>query len=192
MTKIALIKENNYELIAAENQSGIIYISLNELAEKLEIPITESDQGKKITIDLDEYSLSFNSTVPFVTILDRNNNSSKTQQLLNIPYLKNGQMFLSLGTAIELFDAYWSNADVVEGDLLTTSGVDGVYPPGLPVARVLRVERRADSAFARIYCVPIAGVQGARHVMLLKPMAEPLPERPEPAAEPPGKKGARK
>jgi rod shape-determining protein MreC len=85
-----------------------------------------------------------------------------------------------------------ANADVVEGDLLTTSGVDGVYPPGLPVARVLRVERRADSAFARIYCVPIAGVQGARHVMLLKPMAEPLPERPEPAAELPGKKGARK
>ncbi len=28
-----------------------------------------------------------------------------------------------------------SNADVQEGDLLTTSGVDGVYPPGLPVAR---------------------------------------------------------
>ncbi|MFZ2325248.1 MAG: hypothetical protein WAV89_16315 [Ignavibacteriaceae bacterium] len=110
MTKIALIKKNNYELIAAENQSGIIYISLNELAEKLEIPITESDQGEKITIDLDEYSLSFNSTVPFVTILDRNNNSSKTQQLLNIPYLKNGQMFLSLGTAIELFDAYWSKS----------------------------------------------------------------------------------
>ena len=81
-----------------------------------------------------------------------------------------------------------SSADIQEGDLLTTSGVDGLYPPGLPVAKVVRVERRADSAFARIYCVPIAEVQGARHVMLLKPMAEPLSKRPEPVSPPPGKK----
>ena len=85
-----------------------------------------------------------------------------------------------------------ANADILEGDLLTTSGVDGLYPPGLPVAKVVRVERRADSAFARIYCAPVAGVQGARHVMLLKPAAEPMPERPEPDAVLPGKKGARK
>lgn len=85
-----------------------------------------------------------------------------------------------------------ANADIQEGDLLTTSGVDGVYPPGLPVARVVRVERRADSAFARIYCAPIASMQGARHVMLLKPAAERLPERPEPAVVPLGKKGGRK
>jgi len=81
-----------------------------------------------------------------------------------------------------------SSADIQEGDLLTTSGVDGLYPPGLPVAKVVRVERRADSAFARIYCVPIAEVQGARHVMLLKPMAEPLSKLPEPVSLPPGKK----
>ena len=53
------------------------------------------------------------------------------------------------------------NADVQEGDLLTTSGVDGLYPPGLPVARVVRVERRADSTFARIYCAPWPGVRRA-------------------------------
>lgn len=81
-----------------------------------------------------------------------------------------------------------SSADIQEGDLLTTSGVDGLYPPGLPVAKVVRVERRADSAFARIYCVPIAEVQGARHVMLLKPMAEPLSKLPEPVSQPSGKK----
>ena len=85
-----------------------------------------------------------------------------------------------------------ANADIQEGDLLTTSGVDGVYPPGLPVAKVVRVERRADSAFARIYCAPMAAMQGARHVMLLKPAAERLPERPEPAVVPAGKKGSRK
>ena len=85
-----------------------------------------------------------------------------------------------------------ATADVLEGDLLTTSGVDGVYPPGLPVARVVRVERRADSAFARVECKPAARSDGTRHVLVLKPLAGPLP--PGPALEPatPAKKGARK
>jgi rod shape-determining protein MreC len=71
-----------------------------------------------------------------------------------------------------------ANADVAVGDLLTTSGVDGVYPPGLPVARVEKVERRVDAVFARIYCVPLALVAGASHVMVLEPLAAQLPARP--------------
>lgn len=86
-----------------------------------------------------------------------------------------------------------ANADIREDDLLTTSGVDGLYPPGLPVARVVRVERRADSAFARIYCAPLAQVQGARHVVVLKPLAEHELQRPEPAHPvPSNKRGGRK
>ena len=61
--------------------------------------------------------------------------------------------------------------DVKEGDLLTTSGVDGVYPPGLPVARVASVDRRSDTSFARIQCQPLARLQGVTHVMVLTPMA---------------------
>lgn len=71
-----------------------------------------------------------------------------------------------------------ANADVRAGDLLTTSGVDGVYPPGLPVARVRNVERRADTPFARITCSPEALVDGARHVMVLAPLQAQLPPRP--------------
>ncbi|AOG23298.1 rod shape-determining protein MreC [Acidovorax sp. RAC01] len=85
-----------------------------------------------------------------------------------------------------------ANADVRADDVLTTSGVDGLYPPGLPVARVVRVERRADSAFARVYCVPLAQVQGARHVVVLKPLPENALPRPEPAHPAPAKRGARK
>ncbi len=73
-----------------------------------------------------------------------------------------------------------ANADVQPGDLLTTSGVDGVYPPGIPVAKVEKVERRPDSAFARITCAPQALVDGARHVMVLKPMLAQIPPRPAP------------
>ena len=68
-----------------------------------------------------------------------------------------------------------SNSDVQKGDLLTTSGVDGVYPAGLPVARVDRIERRAESAFARIYLEPQALVGGVQHVMVIKPVAIQLP-----------------
>ena len=83
-----------------------------------------------------------------------------------------------------------ANSDVQEGDLLTTSGVDGVYPPGLPVARVEKVERRADSGFARITCAPQALVEGARHVMVLSAVAGQIPERPAPADTPaPTKRG---
>jgi rod shape-determining protein MreC len=75
-----------------------------------------------------------------------------------------------------------SNADVQAGDLLTTSGVDGVYPAGLQVARVDRVERRVDSAFARIYCTPVAKVAGAFHVMVLQPVPGQAPKHGEPEA----------
>lgn len=87
------------------------------------------------------------------------------------------------------------NADVQEGDLLTTSGVDGIYPAGLPVARVDKVERRSDSAFARIHCKPLARTQGARHVMVLQPLNMQLPARPpadEPVAATPPRKGGSK
>jgi len=63
------------------------------------------------------------------------------------------------------------NADVQEGDLLSTSGVDGVYPAGLAVARVTHVERRAESAFARVLCAPMAQLASTSHVLVLPPVA---------------------
>lgn len=73
------------------------------------------------------------------------------------------------------------NADVLAGDVLTTSGVDGVYPAGLQVARVEKVERRADSGFAKIVCTPKANVLGAKHVMILNPLTK--MDAPQPASE---------
>ena len=89
------------------------------------------------------------------------------------------------------------NADVQPGDVLYTSGVDGIYPPGLPVAKVVKVDRRADSAFAKIVLAPIAVPDGARHVPVLQPVGAQLPPRPAPAdgaaaAPAPGRRGGRK
>jgi len=76
-----------------------------------------------------------------------------------------------------------SNADVQVGDVLTTSGVDGVYPPGLPVAKVVSVDRKVDSGFARIVLAPAAVPDGARHVMVLEPVGLQMPARPASAPD---------
>ncbi len=80
-------------------------------------------------------------------------------------------------------------ADVQVGDELVTSGLDGIYPPGLPVARVAQIERRGELGFARISLLPRALADGARHVLVLEPLRTQLPPRPAPEPEP--AKGAR-
>jgi rod shape-determining protein MreC len=58
-------------------------------------------------------------------------------------------------------------ADYQNGDELVTSGIDGVYPPGLPVAQVANVERSAAQVFARITCEPLGGVAHHKQVLLV-------------------------
>jgi len=84
-----------------------------------------------------------------------------------------------------------NNSDLQQGDLLTTSGVDGVYPAGLPVAKIDKIDRRADSAFSRIFCTAQAQVSGALHVMVVKPVSSQIPPRPaNEATSVPARKGA--
>ncbi len=80
------------------------------------------------------------------------------------------------------------NADFQNGDQLVTSGIDGVYPPGLPVAEVSNVERNAAYPFARITCTPLAGVTSHRQVLVLN-SGNTAPERP---VEPPKPERAKK
>jgi len=71
------------------------------------------------------------------------------------------------------------NADLQPGDQLVTSGIDGVYPPGLPVAVVTKVERNAAYPFAKISCTPSAGIDRQRQVLILSAEQPPIPPRPE-------------
>ncbi len=58
-------------------------------------------------------------------------------------------------------------SDIQVGDVLMTSGIDGVYPPGFAVATVDKVDRNVDKNFAYVYCSPVGGVNRFRHVMIL-------------------------
>ena len=83
------------------------------------------------------------------------------------------------------------NADIVVGDVLITSGMDGVYPAGLAVAKVVKVENSASGAFGGVVCQPLAGIDRHRQLLILMSLPE-LPARPP--VEPPkvvgGKRGA--
>jgi rod shape-determining protein MreC len=71
-----------------------------------------------------------------------------------------------------------SNADLVNGDLVVTSGIDGVYPPGLAVATVTRVERNAKDQFARVVMTPTGGVQSYTHLLVLTVDRSKVPPKP--------------
>jgi rod shape-determining protein MreC len=70
-----------------------------------------------------------------------------------------------------------ANADIKAGDMLVTSGIDGVYPAGLAVARVGLVDSKPTGAFARISCQPLAGIDRNKQLLILM-TPNTLPPRP--------------
>jgi len=114
-------------------------------------------------------------------------------QAIPVQVVRNGLRALAYGAGpsglLELrFLA--ANADVVNGDQLVTSGLDRIYPPGLAVATVVRVERDTSNAFARVYCQPAAGVERGRYVLVLgigaapaAPPAQAAEEREKPTSK---------
>jgi rod shape-determining protein MreC len=81
------------------------------------------------------------------------------------------------------------NADVVDGDLLVSSGLGGVYPPGYPVGKVTSVVRDPSQPLLMIEAEPLAGLDRDPEILLVwfdnavvEPDAGPEPD-PQPAAE---------
>ncbi len=83
-----------------------------------------------------------------------------------------------------------ANADVQVGDVVETSGLDGVYPGGYPVGTVRQVDRRTQSDFAQIELTPAAPPDGVRHVLVLDPLAPLLPAAPAASAPASGASGS--
>lgn len=101
----------------------------------------------------------------------------------NIPVLntRTGQRYIATGDPLTLGGSLElrfvpAGADLQEGDLLSTSGIDGVYPAGLHVGRVRQIDRRIDTTFAKVHALPIAQARG-RHMLVLPPVSD-WPERP--------------
>lgn len=100
------------------------------------------------------------------------------QQAIPVINTRTGQRSLAYGFSdasggqLELrFESV--NTETEVGDVLTTSGIDGVYPTGLPVARVTHVSAGGASGFARIEAMPMARMHNALHVLVVAPAGQP-------------------
>jgi rod shape-determining protein MreC len=59
------------------------------------------------------------------------------------------------------------DSDIRKDDLLLSTGMGGVFPPGYPVARVTKIERTAKATFAIVEARPTSGLDRDREVMLV-------------------------
>jgi len=85
---------------------------------------------------------------------------------------RNGLRAIALGTgAPDKLDIPYLpiSADIDEGDLLTTSGLGGRFPPGYPVAMVTEVRKDPTLPYAIITAMPTAQLEQAREVLLVWP-----------------------
>ena len=92
-------------------------------------------------------------------------------QAIPVQILRTGQRSVVFGQGDGRLDLRFlpANADVQNGDTLVTSGLDGIFPRGLPVAKVVHIERDTSYSFARIHCAPLAWVEHFGEVMILDP-----------------------
>ncbi|HPB91581.1 MAG TPA: rod shape-determining protein MreC [Rugosibacter sp.] len=93
------------------------------------------------------------------------------QQAIPVVVQRTGLRAILSGTGNSTLEVQFlaSSVDVQVGDYLVTSGLDGVYLPGLPVAKVSKVQRDDAYAFARILCEPVAGIESHSLVLVLAP-----------------------
>ena len=73
------------------------------------------------------------------------------------------------------------NADLKDGDVVATSGLDSRYPAGLPVGRIVTVDRGRTGNFARVIVEPVAGVERSRLLLVLRVDRTGVPPPPPPA-----------
>ncbi len=60
-----------------------------------------------------------------------------------------------------------TTSDIREGDMLETSGIDGRYPSGLPVAEVVSVKSQSGAIFWQVVAQPNAKLSTSREVLIL-------------------------
>ncbi|MDL2354910.1 MAG: rod shape-determining protein MreC [Pseudomonadota bacterium] len=115
------------------------------------------------------------------------------EQAIPVQVLRNGLRSVAYGRGQSgLLDLRFMapNADILVGDVLITSGMDGVYPAGLAVAKVVQVESSAAGAFGRVVCQPLAGIDRNRQLLILMAAPDLLPRPAEEPLKVAGKKAA--
>ena len=109
------------------------------------------------------------------------------EQAIPVQVLRNGLRSVAYGRGQSgLLDLRFvaPNADIVVGDIVITSGLDGVYPAGLAVAKVIKVENSAACAFGGVLLQPLAGIDRHRQLLVLMALPQVAPRPPEEVTKP--------
>ena len=91
---------------------------------------------------------------------------------------RNGLRSIAVGTGdLQRLELVYvpDTADIVEGDLLVSSGLGGRFPAGYPVAQVTRITHDPAEPFAQVIAQPKAKLDKSRNVLLVVPQAPPQP-----------------
>jgi rod shape-determining protein MreC len=184
----ALIAENQHlrELLEIQERAEqtsmaaeILYVGRDAFSRKIIIDKGSShgiEEGAAVVDDtglIGQVTRAFPWTAEVALVSDR-------EQVVPVQVVRNGLRAAVFGIGYDgALDLRFMpvNTDVENGDLLVTSGIDGVYPPGLPVAVVSNIERNAAYPFAKITCTPAAGANRNRQVLVMSRLA-PLPDYP--------------
>jgi rod shape-determining protein MreC len=184
----ALIAENQHlrELLEIQQRAEqtsmaaeILYVGRDAFSRKIIIDKGSShgiEEGAAVVDDtglIGQVTRAFPWTAEVALVSDR-------EQVVPVQVVRNGLRAAVFGIGYDgALDLRFMpvNTDVENGDLLVTSGIDGVYPPGLPVAVVSNIERNAAYPFAKITCTPAAGANRNRQVLVMSRLA-PLPDYP--------------
>lgn len=94
---------------------------------------------------------------------------SDKEQAIPVVVERSGLRAVMFGTGNGLMELKFlaANAEVKPNDRILTSGLDGVFSPGLPVATVIKVTRDSAESFARILCKPTGSVERSGPVLVL-------------------------
>ncbi len=187
-TQQALIAENQHlrQLLEMQDRAEqtstvaeILYVGRDAFSRKVIIDKGTSQgiqEGAAVIDDtglIGQVTRAFPWTAEVALISDR-------QQVVPVQVVRNGLRAAVFGVGYDgALDLRFMpvNSEVENGDMLVTSGIDGVYPPGLPVAVISNIERNAAYPFAKITCIPAAGPNRHRQVLVLARLS-PLPAYP--------------
>ncbi|MDW7746131.1 MAG: rod shape-determining protein MreC [Halomonas sp.] len=170
------------ELLAATRQRDMPYITA-ELLSLDPDPFTHQmviDRGRRDGVYVGQPVLDASGLVGQITATSAYSSRvlllADASHALPVQVNRNGLRFVLQGAgSYEALNVTHvpDTADIREGDLLTTSGLGGRFPPGYPVARVAEVVHDPGQPFARVTAAPVAQLQRSRHFLLLFPPAPP-------------------
>jgi rod shape-determining protein MreC len=118
---------------------------------------------------------------------------SDREQSIAVQLMRNGLRGVLFGNGSQLELRYMAvNVDIQEGDQAVTSGIDGLYPPGLAVGTVSAVRRVDNERFAQVELRPAAGLGEGAFLLVLSVDPQSVPQRPAEDKRPEPRRGARR